>query len=380
MGTECEASNDELPKRSTRTRQKNQAVKACTESVLTKEYASPRVRKLAEEVLSPACTSKSTSRFVGGYTGSPVKDRVKVYEEAVKKSAGLKSRLKSSLGKSRRKSSAAESLRKVSAARNISVHEAVSEVLADHGVVDHNKSTLNCSRAPAAKIVRPSRKVFASGGRGVSPATDPRSGNLTGSSHLMKSRSRLNISGKVTTPSNMVRGSSFLPAKSKGPTLKEIQDQKDEERRLKEQREVEAKQRREEQMKSKAEEQRLKREERIKRVQEARQKQESLREDKLRKNQEKEKEEKLALLKKREDNLKAEAEKRKRENELKLKEAEERRNREEEERIARKDRLENDRKEEERRKEEEEEQRRRNQDEERRRKIHEEQKRKRQEE
>merc|ERR1712142_561431 len=75
--TECEASNDELPKRSTRTRQKNQAVKACTESVLTKEYASPRVRKLAEGVLSPACTSKSTSRFVGGYTGSPVKDRVK---------------------------------------------------------------------------------------------------------------------------------------------------------------------------------------------------------------------------------------------------------------------------------------------------------------
>jgi len=214
--SKCEASNDELPKRSTRTRQKNQVAKACTENVLTKESASPRVRKLAEEALSPACTSKSTSQFVGGYTGSPVKDRLKVYEEAVKQSAGLKSRLKPSLGKSRRKSSVAESLRKVSAARNISVHEAVSEVLADHGVVDHNKSTLNCSRAPAAKVVRPSRKVFASGGRGVSPATGPRSGNLTGSSHLMKSRSRLNISGKVTTPSNMVRGSSFLPAKRRG--------------------------------------------------------------------------------------------------------------------------------------------------------------------
>merc|ERR1711915_398959 len=351
--------NDELPKRSTRTRQRNQLVKACSESVLTKESASPRVRQLAEEALSPACTSKSTSRLISGCTGSPVKDRVRIFEEAMKKSAGLKSK---------RKSSIAESLRKVSAARNLSVQEAVSEVLADHDVVDHvkmpssdpNKSALNTSRAPTGKIVRPGRKVFASGGRGVSPAFGPRSGNLTGSSsHLMKSRSRLNISGKITTPnkattpSNMTRGSSFLPAKPKGPTLKEIQEKKEEERRIKEQREVEVKQRREEQMKNKAEEQRLKREERIKRVQEARQKQESIREDRKRKNEEKEKEAKLAMLKKREDGLKAEAEKRKRENELRLQEEEERKARELSQKKKEKEKLEAERRDEERRREEE---------------------------
>jgi len=128
------------------------------------------------------------------------------------------------------------------------------------------------------------------------------------------------------------------------------------------------------------EEKKLKNEERIRRVQEARQKQENLREDKIRKNHEKEKEEKLALLRKREENLKAEAEKRKKENELKLKEAEDRRNREEDERIARMDRLEDERREEERKKEEDQEQRKRKQDEERKRKVYEEEKRKRAEE
>merc|ERR1712142_1365345 len=395
--SETECAEDARPMRSTRTRQK-QLAGLNSESALTNGSASPRVRELAAQVLSPALkTSSSASKSMGGYTGSPVKDRVKVFEEAMKESAGLKS-----ARKSRRKSSIQVSLEKVSAARKLSVNAVIAEqepnivkkgpVIRKSPGVSSNTSNLNNSRAPAGKVVRPGRKVLASGGRGLTSSSGPRSGSHTGSSsNLMKSRSRLDTiqkNNKITpsksnTPSNMVRGggiTTFLPSKPKGPTMQEIQEQKDEERKLKEQREAEAKQRREEQMKNKMEEQRLKREERIKRVQEARQKQESLREDKLRKNQEKDKEEKLALLKKREDNLKAEAEKRKRENELKLKEAEERRNREEEERIARKDRLENDRKEEERRKEEEEEQRRRKQDEERRRKIHEEEKRKRQEE
>jgi len=395
--SETECAEDARPMRSTRTRQK-QLAGSNSESALTNGSASPRVRELAAQVLSPALkTSSSASKLMGGYTGSPVKDRVKVFEEAMKESAGLKS-----ARKSRRKSSIQVSLEKVSAARKLSVNAVIAEqepnivrkgpVIRKSPGVSSNTSNLNNSRAPAGKVVRPGRKVLASGGRGLTPSSGPRSGSHTGSSsNLMKSRSRLDIiqkNNKITpsksnTPSNMVRGggiTTFLPSKPKGPTMQEIQEQKDEERKLKEQREAEAKQRREEQMKNKMEEQRLKREERIKRVQEARQKQESLREDKLRKNQEKEKEEKLALLKKREDNLKAEAEKRKRENELKLKEAEERRNREEEERIARKDRLENDRKDEERRKEEEEEHRRRKQDEERRRKIQEEEKRKRQDE
>merc|ERR1712240_499862 len=370
--SETECVEDARPIRSTRTRQKQLAV-SNSESALTNGSASPRVRELAAQVMSPSLkTSSSTSKLMGGYTGSPVKDRVKVFEEAMRDSAGLKS-----ARKSRRKSSIQVSLEKVSAAHKLSVNAVIAEqepnivkkrpVIRKSPGVSSNTSNLNNSRAPAGKVVRPGRKVLASGGRGLTPSSGPRSGSHTGSSsNLMKCRSRLDIvqkNNKITpsksnTPSNMVRGggiTTFLPSKPKGPTIQEIQEQKDEERKLKEQREAEAKQRREEQMKNKMEEQRLKREERIKRVQEARQKQESLREDKLRKNQEKEKEEKLALLKKREDNLKAEAEKRKRENELKLKEAE-------------------------RRKEEEEEQRRRKQDEERRRKIHEEEKRKRQEE
>merc|ERR1712142_949843 len=320
--SETECVEDARPIRSTRTRQKQLAV-SNSESALTNGSASPRVRELAAQVMSPSLkTSSSTSKLMGGYTGSPVKDRVKVFEEAMRDSAGLRS-----ARKSRRKSSIQVSLEKVSAARKLSVSAVIAEqepnierkgpVIRKSPGVSSNTSSLNNSRAPAGKVVRPGRKVLASGGRGLTPSSGPRSGSHTGSSsNLMKSRSRLDIiqkNNKITpsksnTPSNMVRGggiTTFLPSKPKGPTIQEIQEQKDEERRLKEQREAEAKQRREEQMKNKMEEQRLKREERIKRVQE---------------NQEKDKEEKLALLKKREDNLKAEAEKRKRENELKLKE------------------------------------------------------------
>jgi len=391
-GSETDGSEDARPIRSTRTKQK-QLAQSCSESILTKGAASPRVRELAAKVLSPALKqSSSTSRLPGGYTGSPVKDRVMIFENAMRDSAGLRSNKKA-----KRKSSISMSLQKASAARKIPIQEALAEqeVVVKKGPTIRkspgvsNTSSLNNSRAPAGKVVRPGKKVFASGGRGVSPATGPRSGSHTGSSsNLMRSRSRLDIIERNKTtpnknaPSNMVRGglTSFLPAKPKGPTMQEIQEQKDEERRLKEQREIEAKQRREEQMRNKMEEKRLKNEERIKRVQEARQKQESIREDKMRKNHEKEKEDKLALLKKREENLKAEAEKRKKENELKLKEAEERRKREEEERSARMDKMENERREEERKKEEEQDQRRRKQDEERKRKLLEDEKRKRAEE
>jgi len=391
--SETEPTEEVRSARSTRTKQK-QLAQSCSESTLTKGAASPRVRELAAQVLSPATKqSSSTSRLVGGYTGSPVRDRVKVFEQAMRDSAGLKSKTKSHFKQARsskRRSSIADSLSRASAARNLSINEVLIEqevnlvkkgpnIKKSPGL--SNTSTLNNSRAPAGKVVRPGRKVFASGGRGVSPATGPRSGSNTGSSsNLMRSRSRLDIierNGKTTpskanTPNNMVRGglSSFLPAKPKGPTLQEIQEQKDEERRVKEQREVDAKQRRDDQMKNKMEEQRLKREERIKRVQEARQKQESLREDKMKKNQEKDKEEKLALLKKREDNLKAEAEKRKKENEFKLKEAEERRKFEEDERLARKDKLESEKREDERRNQEEE-RRKKTQDEEKRRRYEE---------
>ena len=304
--------------------------------VATEESYTPPIKKLS-------------LKLVSGYTGSPVKDRVKVFEQAMKESAGLKS-----IRKSKRKSSITVSLEKASAARSTIILPTVKKgpTIKKSPEVPTNTSVLNNSRAPAGKVVR----------------------------FGIIERNKTTPS-KANPPSNMVRGvNSFLPAKPKGPTLQEIQDQKEEERRLKEKRELEAKQRREEQMKNKMEEQRLKREERIRRVQEARQQQESQRENKMRKNQEKDKEEKLALLKKREDNLKAEAEKRKKENELKLKEAEERRAREEEERLARKDKLDNERLEEERRKEEELEQRRRKQEEERKRKIQEEEKRKRQEE
>jgi len=395
------------PVRSTRTKQK-QLVQSCSESALTNGTASPRVRELAAQVLSPALKRGSPSRAMG-YTGSPVRDRVKVFEQAMRDSAGLRAKKadkentpKKKARDSKRKSSIRDSLAKASAARNLSVADILEEQ--EVNIVSKpakkgpsikkspglEKSTnLNNSRAPAGKVVRPGRKVLASGGRGVSPG-GPRSGSATGSSsNLIRSRSRLDIieragrttPSKANTPGNLVKGgiTSFLPSKPKGPTLQEIQEQKDEERRTKEQREIEAKQRRDEGLKNKMDEQRLKREERIRRVQEARQKQESLREDKLRKNQEKDKEEKLALLKKREDNLKAEAEKRKKENEMKLKEAEERRNREEEERLAKKDKMEIERREDERRKDDEQKRRRQREDEDRRKKLQDDENRKRQE-
>jgi len=247
--SETESGEDARPSRSTRTKQK-QLASSCSESVLMKGAASPRVRQLAAQVLSPALKqSSSTSRLVGGYTGSPVKDRVRVFEQAMKESAGLKSNRKS-----KRKSSIQVSLEKASAARNISVGEIINEqeVVVKKGPtirkspgVSSNTSALNNSRAPAGKVVRPGRKVLASGGRGFTPSSGPKSGSHTGSSsNLMKSRSRLDIiernkttPNKANPPSNIVRGvTSFLPGKPKGPTMQEIQEQKDQERRLKEQR------------------------------------------------------------------------------------------------------------------------------------------------
>jgi len=200
------------------------------------------------------------------------------------------------------------------------------------------------------------RKVLASGGRSANTPSSASSHSGSSSTKLMKSRSRLDIPGarKEGVPSNMVaKGgiTSFLPAKPKQPTLAEIQEQKLEEIRRKEEKEQEAKARREEIMKAKAEEQKLKREERIRRVQEARQKQEDQQATKLRRNQEKEKEEKLAHLKKREEMQKAEAKRRKEETDLKLREAEERRQRDETERLAKQERIEAERREDERRRE-----------------------------
>merc|ERR1712223_147196 len=205
----------------------------------------------------------------------------------------------------------------------------------------------NTSRAPAGKVVRPMRKVLASGGRvannvsasggrAINTPSSASSHSGSSSAKLMKSRSRLDIPGarKEGGPSNMIsKGgiTSFLPAKPKQPTLAEIQEQKLEEIRKKEEKELEAKARREEMLKAKAEEQKTKREERIRRV--------------------RRKEEKLAHLKKREEMQKAEAKRRKEENDLKLREAEERRQRDESERVAKQYRLEAERREEEKRRE-----------------------------
>jgi len=174
---------------------------------------------------------------------------------------------------------------------------------------------------------------------------------------MMKSRSRLDLPSSRKEgggPTNLVGKTgvtSFLPAKPKGPTLQEIQEQKEDERKRKEERDAEALARREEQLKVNAEQKRDKREERIKRVQEARQKQEEMKEQKVRRNHEKEKEEKLALLKKREEMVKAEAARKKQETEHKLKEAEERRMRDEEERRERQNKVEKERKDDERKRE-----------------------------
>jgi len=295
-----------------------------SENDLPNELASSKSR-ITFAGSSPAVKITSKSEVLGGYASSPVEVRVDDFEEERRDSAGLKRGRKS-----RKKSSIQLSLQKVSAARKISVGEVLAEqeinIVRKSPEVSSNVFTPSNARAPAGKVVRPGRKMLASGGRGVTPSSGLKGGSHTGSSaSLMKSRSRLDImkmNGKVTpskvnTPNNMAS----------------------EQRRLMEQRAVAAKQRRDEQAKKKLEDQRLKREDKIRRVQESRQKQESLRVNKL-KNQEKEKEEKLATLKKREGVLKAEAKKRKRENELKLKGAEEIGN-VEEERISKKDKVDN---------------------------------------
>merc|ERR1719150_2561718 len=178
-----------------------------------------------------------------------------------------------------RRSSIARNLRKVSAARNVPVSTILSEASVEvieppkKGPIMRKsppkpKENLNNSRAPTGKIVKPGRKVAASGGRGVSPATGPRSG--TGSSSLMKSRSRMDIiqragrttpqqAGRTTPsgkgPANLLTGvGSFLPQKPKVPTLEEIQAKKDDERKQKEQREIEARQRRENKTSSRSKE------------------------------------------------------------------------------------------------------------------------------
>ena len=72
--SEAEQIKEVRPVRSTRTKQK-QLAQSCSDSTLTKEAVSPRVKELAAQALSPAMKqSSSTSRLVGGYTGSPVRD------------------------------------------------------------------------------------------------------------------------------------------------------------------------------------------------------------------------------------------------------------------------------------------------------------------
>eukprot|EP00092_Neocalanus_flemingeri_P041094 GFUD01044752.1.p1 GENE.GFUD01044752.1~~GFUD01044752.1.p1 ORF type:complete len:921 (+),score=222.50 GFUD01044752.1:133-2895(+) len=185
-----------------------------------------------------------------------------------------------------------------------------------------SSSSMNNSRAPTGKVVRPNRKVYASGGRGISPAVGPRSAGVGvsgGSQGGVKSKSRMGIiqrSGQKSstvarTPSNMVgRGgvTSFI-TKPKGNTSDDIRQQKEMELVRKEEKEEEAKKRRDELLKKKADDQKDKREARIKRVQEARKKQEDTKDAKK---YEKEKVDKLEALKKREE--KAKAEKRKLEN------------------------------------------------------------------
>eukprot|EP00092_Neocalanus_flemingeri_P010983 GFUD01011826.1.p1 GENE.GFUD01011826.1~~GFUD01011826.1.p1 ORF type:complete len:569 (-),score=171.72 GFUD01011826.1:29-1615(-) len=208
-----------------------------------------------------------------------------------------------------------------------SVLDTPSPILPKSGAVAKTSATpssnsLNNSRVHTGKVVRPNRKVFASGGRGISPAVGLRSGGVGvsgGSEGGVKSKSRMGIiqrSGQKSstvarTPSNMVgRGgvTSFI-SKPKGNALDDVRQQKEMELVRKEEKEEEAKQRRDELLRKKADDQKDKREARIKRVQEARKKQEDTKDAKK---YEKEKVDKLEALKKREE--KAKAEKRKLEN------------------------------------------------------------------
>merc|ERR1712013_310770 len=176
----------------------------------------------------------------------------------------------------KRRSSLGDRLKRVSTARDVTVAELVSEQEVVITSPPRRGPTIrkspssaapshNTSRAPAGKVVRPMRKVLASGGRVVNTPSSASSHSGSSSAKLMKSRSRLDIPGarKEGGPSNMIsKGgiTSFLPAKPKQPTLAEIQEQKLEEIRKKEEKELEAKARREEMMKAKAEEQKTKRE------------------------------------------------------------------------------------------------------------------------
>jgi len=386
--TQPESGTKQSPevKRSTRTKQKllsHQSQSGSGSDVAS--VASPRVRELVARAMSPSKNKTPSPRLVG-YTGSPVMERVQVFEKAMRDSAGLKNKesgeetpetkprsSRQSKSKQRtssrtsRRSSIASSLLKVSAARRQSVVEVletqdVSLVIlgttdspARKGPVIRKsggtaKEAVNSSRAPAGKVVKPMRVVckgvtpvirgMTPGSRGVTPGSNgvgssrvtPGSGSLQGG----RVRSRLGIMEKATkgTPGNMVaRGgvTSFLPAKPKGPTLEEIQEQKEEERRRKEEKAADALKKKDELMKKKMDEQREKREERIRRVQEARQAKEN--EQEMKRNRAKETEEKLAALAKREKKLKEEAEKKKI-NEARMKEAEERKAKEEESRIA----------------------------------------------
>ena len=284
-----------------------------------------------EENVPPSRSTRTSQKDVSAQAEddtiarqNEVDEESRPVSQATRDLAGMR-RSVGRLSRSLRRSSVGHSLKKASAARNLPISEVLleQEVIIKKGptikkspnILNTSTSALNSSRAPAGKIVKPGRNVFASGGRGVSPATGPRSGSNTGSSSLVRSRSRLAIierNGK-TTPSKP-----NTPSKATTPS-----------------KQLDAKQRRDNLRKNKIEEQRLKNEERIRRVQEARQKQESQRKEKDKKNTEREKEEKLALLKKRENALKAEAEKRKKE---KLKEDEDRRNRDledQQERITR---------------------------------------------
>merc|ERR1712080_534737 len=100
--------------------------------------------------------------------------------------------------------------------------------------------------APAGKVVKPMRAAskgvtpvirgMTPGSRGVTPGGSSRmTPGSAGSHNGGRVRSRLGIMEKTNkgTPGNMVaRGgvTSFLPQKPKGPTLDEIQEQKEEER------------------------------------------------------------------------------------------------------------------------------------------------------
>merc|ERR1712110_712747 len=205
------------PTRSTRTLTKKMA----SSSTLTKSTASPRVRELASRALSPTKTLTPPKNIAVGYAGSPVRDRVKVFENAMKESAGLKSSSSEDETENvppktplrqfftpKRKSSIANSLRKVSAAGNMSVAKVVEEqevnvvsppskkgpVIRKSPGTKSNKVNLNNSRAPTGKIIKSgvNKKVAASGGRGVTPG----SGSSTDSNSLIRSRSRMAIIDK----------------------------------------------------------------------------------------------------------------------------------------------------------------------------------------